>query len=271
LIKIALIAGEGDLPLLVGKSLIQKNYDITFFVVNDNYSKNIYKNYKYIKIKLTSLKAIINNFKLYQINKIIMIGRVQRPSIKDIKFDIETVKFIKNYFLENKGDDKLLTSIQNYFSKKGFQLFDWTKHCHELFSNEVYLTNKKPSKKAILNKQKGLKTFKSFGKSDVGQSIAIQNEIILGLEASEGTDELIKRCYKYKKKGDQGVIIKLSKYKQNKILDIPAIGINTMKFLNKYKFEGIFLELNKCLIINKEKVIKYANQNNLFITSIKKN
>ena len=103
------------------------------------------------------------------------------------------------------------------------------------------------------------------------QSIAIQNEIILGLEASEGTDELIKRCFKYKKKGDQGVIIKLSKYKQNKVLDIPAIGINTMRLLKKYKFEGIFLELNKCLIINKEKVIKYANQNNLFITSVKKN
>ena len=44
-----------------------------------------------------------------------------------------------------------------------------------------------------------------------------------------------------------------------------------MRLLKKYKFEGIFLELNKCLIINKEKVIKYANQNNLFITSVKKN
>ena len=40
---------------------------------------------------------------------------------------------------------------------------------------------------------------------------------------------LIKRCYHYKKKGDKGILIKLSKYNQNSNLDIPVIGIETVK------------------------------------------
>ena len=98
----------------------------------------------------------------------------------------------------------------------------------------------------------------------------IQNEIILGLESVEGTDELIKRCFNYKKKGDKGILIKLSKYNQSNLLDIPTIGLETMKLLNEFDYEGVFLELNRCLIINKIEVIKYSDLNNLFITSVNK-
>ena len=154
--------------------------------------------------------------------------------------------------------------------KNGFPVFDWTPYCKDLFANKNNLTKKKPSKKSNLNKDKGVNSFKIFGRSDIGQSIIIQNELILGLEAAEGTDELIKRCFNYKKKGDKGILIKLSKYNQSSLLDIPTIGLETIKLLNKFDYEGIFLELNRCLIINKIEVIKYSDLNNLFIASVNK-
>ena len=270
MIKIGIIAGGGELPLLVGKQLIKKNFSVTFFVIKDFFNENFYSNYETIKISLNSLKEILNHFNKYKIEKIIMIGKVNRPSIKDIKFDIDTLKFIKDYFLEKKGDNNLLISIQNYFAKKGFPIFDWTSYCEHLFANRKNFTKKLPSKKAIFNKDKGIETFKIFGQSDLGQSMIIQNEMILGLESVEGTDELIKRCFNYKKNGDKGILIKFSKYNQSSLLDIPTFGLETMKLLNEFNYEGIFIELNKCLIINKIEVIKYSDLNNLFITSVNK-
>ena len=267
--KIGIIAGGGELPLLVGKNLIKKNFDVTFFVLRNFYNKE-YNKYNSLKIQLNSIKEILREFKLHKIDNIIMLGKVNRPSIKDVKFDFETIKFIKKLFLENKGDNKLLISIEEFFKNKGYPPFDWRKYCGELFANEINFTTKKPSKKAILNKNKGLYAFKFIGKSDVGQSMIIQNEIILGVEASEGTNELISRCNNYKKKGDKGILIKLSKYNQSHILDIPTIGLETLKFLKKFNYEGVFVELNKCLIINKDEVSKYANNNNLFIAAINK-
>ena len=268
--NIAIISGGGELPLLVGNTLIKKNFNIIFFVIEEFYNKKIYQNYKIEIIKLNSLKKIINLLKKNNIHKIILLGKVNRPSLKEINFDIETIKFIKNYFLQNKGDNKLLLSIETYFLKKGFPLFDWTVLCKELFADKKFLTKKTPSKKAILNKNKGLNSFKIFGKSDIGQSMVIQNENILGLEAAEGTDNLIKRCYEYKKVGDKGILIKLSKYNQSKILDIPTIGLKTLKLIKEFNYEGIFLEINKCLIINKQETIKFANNNNIFISAINK-
>ena len=270
MIKIGIIAGGGQLPTSVGRILERNNFDITFFVIGEFFSEKKYKKFKAIKINLNSLKLIINILKEKKINKIIMLGKVNRPSFKDIKFDIDTISFIKKFMLEKKGDNNLLVSIQDYFSKKGFSYFDWTKYCSELFADKHNLTKKLPSKNADLNKTKGTNAFKFLGKADIGQSIIIQNEIILGLEAAEGTDELIKRCFKYKKKGDKGVLVKLSKYNQSHFLDIPTMGLNTIKLLKKYNYEGVYLELNRCLILDKNKVIKYADSNNLFISTINK-
>ena len=269
--RIGIFSGNGKLPLLIGKSLLRKKYEIFFLGIKNHTNSKLYKNYNYKEISLTSFSKIIQYLKNEKINFIIMAGNIMRPSIKDIKFDFYTLSIIKNYFLESKGDDQLLKIISDFFLKKGFPLFNWTKECVDLFSTEEFLTKIKPSIKALLNKDKGLEIFNKIGKSDIGQSLIIQNQLVLGIEAAEGTDELINRCYKYKKKGDNGILIKLSKHKQSSFLDIPAIGMTTVKNIYKNNYEGIFLEKNKCLIIEKKKVIDYCNKKNLFISTIKKN
>ena len=160
MIRIGIIAGGGELPLLVGKTLIKKNFNVTFFVIKEFFNENFYSNYETVKISLNSLKEILNHFNKCKIEKIIMIGKVNRPSLKDIKFDIDTVKFIKDYFLENKGDNNLLISIQNYFAKKGFPIFDWSFYCEDLFANKKNLTKKYHQKKLFVIKIKVLKLLK---------------------------------------------------------------------------------------------------------------
>ena len=93
---------------------------------------------------------------------------------------------------------------------------------------------------------------------------------MLGLEAAEGTDKLIKRCNELKKTGDKGVLIKASKYNQSNILDVPTIGSQTLKLLIENDYGGVFIEKNNCLIIDQDEVINLANNNNLFISTFEK-
>ena len=270
MINIGILAGSGPLPILIGKNLLKKKYKVTFFLLNKLFSEKNYKNLDVEKIKIISIKKIINKLKANKIDKIIMAGNITRPSLADFSFDLETMNLVKKLFLEKKGDDLLLNTIQKYFEKKGYPIFNWISHCPELFSNENNLTKKKPSKIALKNLEKAKNVFKIYGKADIGQSLIAQNQLILGLEAVEGTHNLIKRCFKYKKKGDKGILVKFNKYSQSSILDIPTIGLETIKLLNKYDYEGVFLEKNKCIILNKEKIKNYANQKNIFISSVNK-
>lgn len=265
--KIAILSGDGNLPYHIGETLINKNVNIIFLVLNTVINKEKYKNKKHYIIDILSIKKIIKILKQENINKIIFAGSLRRPSIKDLGFDLDTIRVAKNLLLEKKGDNDLLISIKNYFEDKGYQFFNWKKYCPELFSIENYLSKKKPSKLANLNINKAKTIYKYFKNADVGQSVIVQNQLILGIEAIEGTDKLIERCFNYKRKGDRGILVKFSKKNQSNLIDIPLVGLDTIKNIKKFDYEGLVLERDKCLIVDKEKVIDYANKNNIFIKS----
>jgi len=268
--NIGIIAGGGKLPIAIGENLTKKKFNIYYFVIEEFFNKENYKNLNVIIINLKSAKNIIQSLKTKNIHSVIMAGNINRPSLTDLSFDLQTLKLAKNLLLNKTGDNSLLLSIKKYFMENGFDYFDWKKNCPELFANKKNLTVTKPSHKAKKNLNKALSIFKSFGKIDVGQSMIIQNQIVLGLEAVEGTDKLIMRCKDYKKSGDKGVLVKFSKYNQSDILDIPTIGEKTIKLLKDNDYEGIYLEKDSCLIIDKEKTIDLANQYELFIFACNK-
>ncbi len=268
--NIGIIAGGGKLPIVIGRNLIKKNFNICFFVIEEFFNSKHYKNFEITIINLKSAKNIINSLKARNIDSIIMVGNINRPSLTDLSFDYHTFKLAKNLLLNKTGDNGLLLSIKKYFTDNGFEYFDWRNHCLELFANKDILTQIKPSKRAQENLQKAKSIFRSFGEMDVGQSMIVQNKIVLGLEAVEGTDNLITRCKNYKKSGDKGILVKFAKYNQSNILDIPTIGENTIRLLKECDYEGLYLEKDKCLVINKDKTIDLANQYKIFISTCNK-
>jgi len=262
-----ILAGGGKLPIIIYKSLVKNKKNVYLIGIKNNFNSNS-KLKNFSEVKLGSLGKIIQILKKHNINKLIFAGSIKRPSIKDLALDFKAIQFINKYKPESFGDDKLLKVISKYFEKKGFKFVKWSHYCPQLFSNSNYLTYSRPSKTALENLNVGLKIFKLYSKLDIGQSMAVKNKLILGLEAAEGTDNLIKRCSRYKKSKEKGIIIKLKKYNQDLKFDLPTIGLNTIKLIIKYNYEGIFIQKKYCLILDKQKVIDFANKNNIFIAGI---
>ena len=136
--KIGIITGDGNLPLYIGKSLINKNYDVTFLSLNNKNNK-FYNSYNLVNIDVLSIKKILKVLDSNNIKNIIFAGSIKRPGINDLGFDIPTFLLAKNLLLEKKGDNNLLISLKKYFESKGFNFFNWTKYCKELFSTESNL------------------------------------------------------------------------------------------------------------------------------------
>jgi DUF1009 family protein len=151
--NIGIIAGGGNLPIVIGTNLLKKKYNIFYFVIEEFFNTNRYKNFDVTIINLNSVKQIINSLKSRNIDSIIMAGNINRPSLTDLSFDLETFKLAKNLLLNKTGDDGLLVSIKKYFQNNGFSYFDWKKHCPELFANEDILTKLNATRKLRKFKQ----------------------------------------------------------------------------------------------------------------------
>ena len=73
--------------------------------------------------------------------------------------------------------------------------------------------------------------------------------------------QLIKRS-----KNFQGILIKFPKKKQNLSVDLPTVGLDTLKDCKRSGIKGIVLKAKENIFLNKKKSITFANKNNIFIT-----
>jgi len=105
-----------------------------------------------------------------------------------------------------------------------------------------------------------------MGKLDVGQSVVIKDKMIMAVEAIEGTDKCIQRGAKLARKGAS--VIKVSKPSQDKRFDIPAVGLKTLQTMKKYNATILTVEANETIIVDQEKVIKFADKNNIVIMAV---
>ena len=70
------------------------------------------------------------------------------------------------------------------------------------------------------------------------------------------------------KKETQGMLIKFPKKKQDLRMDLPTIGLQTLKDCKRYGLKGIILKSKKNIILEKARFINFANKNRIFIKVI---
>ena len=124
---------------------------------------------------------------------------------------------------------------------------------------------KKPSKKTQLYIEKAKKILDTISCYDIGQSLVIQQGNIVGIEAMEGTDELLKRCSSLFIDGDKPILVKLFKKKQEMRVDLPAIGMKTIRLCQKYSIQGIAFSANKTVFLEKKKILQSVKSFNIFL------
>ena len=264
--KQGLIAGDGTLPVKMAKYAKENGFDVVCIsLANDNMSK--LKKYcsKVYSCHPGEINKIEKIIKGEQIKQVTFLGKVhKRVLLKIHKFDSRAIEIIKN--MKRLNDDEVMLMIVNEFEKNGIEVLDQTIFIKNLMIPAGVLGKHKPTKEQMEDVNYGYWLAKEMGKVDVGQSVVIKDKMAMAVEAIEGTDVCIKRGSKLAKKG--AVIVKVSKPKQDKRFDIPAIGLRTLKTMNKYKASVIAVEANETIIVNQAEVIEYADNHNIVIMAV---
>ena len=156
--------------------------------------------------------------------------------------------------------------IVEELKKIGIEVLDQTIFIKNLMIPAGVLGKHKPTQQQMDDVNYGFWLAKEMGKLDVGQSVVIKDKMIMAVEAIEGTDVCIRRGAKLAKK--DAVVVKVSKPKQDKRFDIPAIGMRTLKTMHRQNAKLIAVEANETIIVDQEKVIEYADDNDIIIMAV---
>ena len=92
---------------------------------------------------------------------------------------------------------------------------------------------------------------------------------MLGVEAIDGTDELIRRCARLRREGPGGVVVKLKKPGQEPRADLPTIGPSTIALAAEAGLRGVAVEAGATLVIDRDQVVAAADRAGLFVVGIR--
>ncbi|MDC3152033.1 UDP-2,3-diacylglucosamine diphosphatase LpxI [Candidatus Pelagibacter sp.] len=258
---IGLIFGDADFPKLILKKIkkINKKY-----LILDLSRKNIFKkDSKSFKVDIGKFASILKLLREHKCNKVIFAGKIDKPNLSNLKLDITGIyylpRIIKAY---KKGDAAILKELINILALEKIKVIKSTFFTPELTLKKGIYTKHKPTKDDLIDIKKGENILKKTNAFDHIQAIVVRENAIFK-ESSKGTKNLIKKMNKTKIK--RGVLIKYPKRKQDMKVDLPTIGLDTLKDCKKAGLKGIVLKKNQNIVLEKNKCINFAIKNKMFI------
>ena len=265
---IGLILGKTQIGKLILERLkkIEKKH-----IIIDISKKKIFKNKKNsYQLSIGQLGKAINLLKKNNCKKIIFAGKVNRPDFLSTRFDLKALYYLPKIIKgSKKGDSYIIKEIIKIFDKEKINVIRQNFFNPELTLKKGIFTKIKPDS----NNQKdiilGKNIISNLKKNNVGQGIVISNHRIIAVEDVDGTDSMLRRASKVLKKSAkkkrEGILLKYPKINQDLRIDLPTVGIKTLKICADIGLKGIVLKSNQNIFMDKKKLINFANKKKMFI------
>jgi len=269
--KLAIIAAAGDLSKKLINFCLHSNIPIFVVAITDITDPQIIKDVDHVWIKLGEIGKAIEAMRASAVNQVVFVGSLKKPDLFNLKVDILGAKLLAK-ITKNKlfGDDKILSSVTLFIEQYGFKVIGVQEILQNLLVDEANFTKIAPNAKDKDDIALGIKVVTQLGSLDIGQAVIVQNGVVLGVEAVEGTDNLINRCGKLKFSEDfSGMLVKFSKPNQELRMDLPTVGLQTIKNAHKAGFKGIVIEANRSIFLDQKEVIEFADKHGMFVCAIK--
>jgi len=262
---IGLFLGSTDFPkLILNKVKKKKN---KYFVI-DLTKNNIFKKDKnsYF-INIGKFGQILNLIKEKKCKKVLFAGKIDKPKISNLKFDIKGIYYLPRIVKASKlGDAAILKELIKILAENRIKVIKSNFFNPELTLSKGNFSKTKPNRSDLANIKKGIKTLNNLNAHNHVQGLVIKENVIIKKETSKGTKKMLQSINKTKDSG--GILIKFPKRKQDLRADLPTIGLDTLKDCKRANLKGIILKSNQNIFMDKNKCITFANKNKIFINII---
>ena len=260
---IGLIFGETDFPKQILKKIKNKK---KYLIIDLTINKIFRKDRNSHNVSLGQFGKIIKILKKNNCKKILFAGKVNKPKFSKLRIDFKGVYYMPRIIKSSKlGDAAILKEIINILKRERITVLSSLFFNPELTLKKGIYSKIKPSKDDEDDIKKAIITLYKLGKYSFSQGVVVRNKKVVAIEGRGGTQKMLKRC-KNNKFRNHGVLVKFPKKKQDLRIDLPTVGLKTLKQCKSAGIKGVVLKSKQNVFLEKNKCISFANKNKMFIT-----
>ncbi|MDQ6996991.1 MAG: UDP-2,3-diacylglucosamine diphosphatase LpxI [Mariprofundus sp.] len=255
--KIGLIAGYGHFPLELAIALQAQGKEVHVVAAREETYPEIENlTASTCWLHVGQIGGMIKAFKRAGVEQVVMAGKVRKLHLfRNFRPDLTAMKGLMR--LKDRRDDSILNTIADLLAEAGLTLIDQTLYVGDMLASAGHMAGP-VAKKRNADMVFGFEQAKGVAGLDIGQTVVVQDQAVLAVEAIEGTDDAIKRG------GGLGngkaAVIKVAKPDQDLRFDVPAIGPDTLEVMHASGCTLLVVEAGLTLIIERQRFLQLAEQ-----------
>ena len=274
--SLAIICGGGSLPAAVAEAVARRGRRPVMFGIKGWADAAVIGRYAHHWIAIGQAGRFFRLARAEQCRDVLFIGTVLRPPITQLRLDWQTIRAMPGLIRAYRGgDDKLISGVARIAERGGLRVVGVKDVAPEVLVPEGVLGRQRPSDRDRADIARALEVIAALGPFDVGQAAVVADNNVLGVEAAEGTDNLLNRIAELRRIGrvtsapGTGVLVKAPKPGQDRRLDLPSIGPRTVENVARAGLAGLAVTAGSTMIAEPDAVTAAADREGIFLVGVR--
>jgi DUF1009 family protein len=265
---LGILTGGGRLPRLVAETAVAEGRPVFMVAFQGQADPLSVSGFPHVWARLGEAGKTISELKKARVVDLVMAGAIRRPSLGELGLDWRGTQLFARIGARALGDDGLLRAVTRELELEGFRLIGADAVLANALAAAGIMGVHAPDSQANADIAHGVRVARALGALDIGQAVVVQQGLVLGVEAIEGTDALLVRAGEQRRDGPGGVLIKIAKPGQERRVDLPTIGIQTVTRAAQSGLRGIAIEASSSLVLDRAATIARADEAGLFLVGL---
>lgn len=265
--RIGLIAGNGRFPIIFAENAKRLGYVVSAVAHIDETTPELERYVDRIHwVRIGQFNKIIQALKAEGVHQAVMLGGMKKTHLfTTARPDFRALALFGR--LEKWKDDGILRAVAAELESEGIRIMEATFGLQNILVEEGDLTKRPLTSKEMDDVRYGWEVAHEIGRLDIGQCVIIKDQVVLAVEAAEGTDEAIRRGGRLAVDG--AVVVKRCKPQQDLRFDLPTIGPNTIEAMQEAKATVLALEATKTILLDRDEFLDKANCARIAVVGLK--
>ena len=264
--KLGIIAGTGELPVLLARAAVaHKRQPVIIQITKSDAQRFAGITDELHTYSVGQIQKIARTLLDSGVKEVVIIGKVEKNILlRPFQIDTTTIRIL----VENrrKRPSAIVNAALTYLESVGLTILPQDQYLHHLLPQPGVLTARHPTANQWADIELGIRTARQIANMDIGQTVVVKNQIVLAIEAIEGTDVTIQRGGDL---GKNGVIVaKASAAHHDFRVDVPTVGIQTLKVLHQIKAGVLAVEAQRTFVMDIDALVKEANRCKIAIVAV---
>ncbi|MDE0084979.1 MAG: UDP-2,3-diacylglucosamine diphosphatase LpxI, partial [Candidatus Poribacteria bacterium] len=199
------------------------------------------------------------------VKEVVIIGKVEKNILlRPFQIDTTIIKIL----VQNRREKPtaIVNAALNYLESAGLTILTQDRYLHHLLPQPNVLTTRQPTASQWADIELGISTARQIANMDIGQTVVVKNQIVLAMEAIEGTDATIQRGGNLGRKGV--VVSKAAAENHDFRIDVPTVGMQTLEVLHQVKAGVLAVEARRTFVMDADVLVQQADQWKIAIVAV---